>query len=146
MVSKWAEASSRVRDMAWSAPRSRSELNRVPDSIRPNRVDRSAVYNVRMTSIVCNEPTVTGYSVCVYRGRVLTLHAHRGGVDAAFYRACEAEAQTVPGEEPAWFYLPINPGEVLKDIWFCSRTHYHRSTLAVRRRRETRHRLPASGL
>lgn len=156
MVDNWAEAGLRARHMAWSAPLPLSELDWALFSIRLyGWYGWSPRHNFRMTSILCNEPTVTGFSVGMRGNQILALHAHRAGDDAAFYRAHDDEAfyrahddkaRAVTFEMPVWFYLPINPGEVLRSIWFCPMHGRCRSTLAVRERQETRCSLPASGL
>lgn len=73
-----------------------------------------------MVSFNCNEPAVTGYSAC-WAANLMTIHAHRDGEDMAFYKdfdACSSRA--------IWVYMPVDPGELISEIWArCGRQYGH---------------------
>ena len=66
-----------------------------------------------MTSLECNAPGTTAYSVCC-DGRPYTIRAHAAGqVDLAFY-----SAEEMPNRDAAvWLYAPIAGNERVTEIW-----------------------------
>jgi len=74
-------------------------------------VRHRAADNFQMTSLICNDPTVTGYSVCWARNLAI-VHAHRRDEDLSFYNDADAQFNV-----PLWIYMPIDPGEILSEIW-----------------------------
>ncbi|KAL2016084.1 hypothetical protein VTK56DRAFT_4291 [Thermocarpiscus australiensis] len=68
---------------------------------------------MRMTSLVCNAPGTTAYSVCC-DNRPYTIRAHTAGErDLAFY-----SAEEMPDRHAAvWLYAPIAGNERVAEIW-----------------------------
>ncbi len=65
----------------------------------------------RMMKLDLNAPDVVGYSVC-YQSQIITMHAHRSGEGLAFYRDWDP-----PTGRVIWHYIPIDPDELVTDIW-----------------------------
>ncbi|TFB04218.1 hypothetical protein CCMA1212_004128 [Trichoderma ghanense] len=61
-----------------------------------------------MSSLVFNQPSVTGYSV-LWADSVVTIYAHHGIEDWRCYQSA-----TTTG---TWLHMPVDPGEVITEIW-----------------------------
>ncbi|KAL6879171.1 hypothetical protein J3F83DRAFT_725345 [Trichoderma novae-zelandiae] len=88
--------------VAWSIP--------MPHEMRLEclTVHRAEQYPPYMSSLVCNQPSVTGYSV-LWAGRLVTIHAHRGIQDWSCYQSAATTG--------TWLHMPVDPGEVITEIW-----------------------------
>jgi hypothetical protein len=64
-----------------------------------------------MMHVDINEPGVTGYSVC-YSRSLLSFRACRPGDDLSFYRDYDSIYRGV-----LWVYMPVDPGELVTEIW-----------------------------
>lgn len=69
------------------------------------------IHSLNMVPLKCNDPMVTGYSAC-YLGHIRTLHAHVKGDDLGFYKRFDAYQS-----HGVCIYMPLDPGELLTEIW-----------------------------
>lgn len=82
--------------------------------------------NLRMISIECNSPEITGYSACWYH-RIIALYAHCKGGATPFYEEIDACYQNA-----IWIYLPLDKNEWISDIWQRVGRLYRCTALLVR--------------
>lgn len=62
----------------------------------------------------CNHPDIQAYSAAWDDGRLLTLHAHTGAAgDFETYKTRVAQHNP----NVFWFYMPMDPGELIAEIW-----------------------------
>ncbi|KAL9567047.1 hypothetical protein ACKAV7_008816 [Fusarium commune] len=81
----------------------------------------------RMVALEFNEPEITGYSACWYKDQLVDLHTHKTEESLAFYRELDEMAKhKLPKEKsdnsttsssPHWTYHPLNPGELVEQVW-----------------------------
>lgn len=111
----------------WPSPTSPSQATLLRCwTFTPTEVDPSAPRHLRMVSVPCNGPDVTGYSVC-WSHNLMFIHTHRAGEkDLSFYKDSGVPAHAV------WIYMPIEPDERLLDIWGRRGKSYMHSGLVVR--------------
>lgn len=62
----------------------------------------------RMSMLECNEPGVSGYSVC-YHYTIPSLHPHIPGQYPTFYGSSSSPWRI-------WLYFPLDPGEKVSEI------------------------------
>lgn len=86
---------------AWSVPRS--------NSVRFEHFNPSYFVKLpgRMALLVCNRPSIFGYSILWDIG-FTKIYAHRRG---------EAGFRYQTGHYKSWLHMPIDPGEVITEIW-----------------------------
>lgn len=82
--------------------------------------------NLRMTSIKCNDPDITGYSAC-WDGRLIALYAHCKGDETPLYKEVDACY-----ENAIWIYLPLGNDEWISDIWQRVGRFYRCTAILVR--------------
>ncbi|KAF5540123.1 hypothetical protein FNAPI_10580 [Fusarium napiforme] len=85
----------------------------------------------RMVALEFNEPKITGYSACWYKGQLVDLHTHKAEESLAFYRELDEMAKqkvikeksddSTASSSPHWTYHPLNPGERVEQVWLRSR-------------------------
>ncbi|KAF5649953.1 uncharacterized protein FTJAE_751 [Fusarium tjaetaba] len=85
----------------------------------------------RMVALEFNEPKITGYSACWYKGQLLDLHTHKAEESLAIYRELDEMAKqkvikeksydSTESSSPHWTYHPLNPGERVEQVWLRSR-------------------------
>jgi hypothetical protein len=86
---------------AWNVPRS--------NSVRFEHCSSSDVAELppRMASLVCNRPSIAGYSM-LWSGGLVQLHAHRRDESKVMYKY---------SSHKSWLHMPIDAGEVITEIW-----------------------------
>ncbi|KAI3340531.1 hypothetical protein F4824DRAFT_453598 [Ustulina deusta] len=98
-----------AKNIAWLTPENR------PDLIRFHSLTSRSPTQLRMTSLVCNDPRTTAYSAS-WDWPILHLHAHIVGESLAFYNEVVAQRKNA-----LWLYMPRNEGEYISQIWKRSR-------------------------
>ncbi|KAH8729222.1 hypothetical protein BGZ61DRAFT_529465 [Ilyonectria robusta] len=90
----------------------------VPQSPRNNfrwvQIHQATPAISRMDFFQCNHPDIQAYSAAWDDGRLLTLHAHTsaaGDFDAYRTRVEQHNPKVF------WFYMPMDPGELIAEIW-----------------------------
>lgn len=90
----------------------------VPQSPRNNfrwvQIHQATPAISRMDFFQCNHPDIQAYSAAWDDGRLLTLHAHTsaaGDFDAYKTRVEQHNPKVF------WFYMPMDPGELIAEIW-----------------------------
>lgn len=70
--------------------------------------------SLRMSFLDFNKPGTDGYAAAIEGLHLMKLVAHRRGGDTDFYDALHGPAMPGP---MVWMYLPLNPGETVREIW-----------------------------
>jgi hypothetical protein len=83
-------------------------------------------YRFRTVSFDCNDPAVTGYSVC-FMSRIRGIYAHRGE-DLEMYN--DVDMYTRKG---IWMHMPVDPDERITAIWIRCQDETSHSGLMVKR-------------
>ncbi|KAI0476288.1 hypothetical protein GGR56DRAFT_641994 [Xylariaceae sp. FL0804] len=97
----------RVWDVPVSAD-ARIRFHRRPKTfIRCHQLDTS-----RMVSVLCNDPSIRGYSFCYDHDRTnpMRMYAHTADNE-------DWELYKRHGQDTTWIYIPITNGEVITEIW-----------------------------
>ncbi len=82
--------------------------------------------HVRMVSVPCNRPELTGYSVCL-AGNVMLIHAHSDGEEhLSLYDDSRLRSHAI------WLYMPMDPDERISEIWARRGKQHPHMGLAVR--------------
>ncbi|PTB78715.1 hypothetical protein M440DRAFT_1399844 [Trichoderma longibrachiatum ATCC 18648] len=86
----------------------------LPDGVRFEYLTKPLDVPCYMSSLVCNQPSITGYSILqthsARRGHFLsTIYAHRGMQDWRCYQSAITTG--------SWLHMPVDPGEVITEIW-----------------------------
>lgn len=66
-----------------------------------------------MSFLDFNKPGTDGYAAAIEGHHLMKLVAHRHGGETGFYNALHGPAMLRP---VVWMYLPLNPGETVREI------------------------------
>lgn len=81
--------------------------------LQKGRIAPKVTESLRMSFLECNKPGTDGYAAAIEGFHLMKLVAHRPGGDTSFYEALNGPA--IPGPV-VWMYLPLNPGETIREI------------------------------
>lgn len=100
---------------AWSVPKS--------NNVRFEQFSSSLVtkFPARMASLICNRPSIVGYSI-LWECGLVTIHIHRNDEDRIGYQFSPYES---------WLHMPVDPGEVITEIWLRQSLTRRERALAV---------------
>ncbi|KAF5124181.1 hypothetical protein E5D57_012109 [Metarhizium anisopliae] len=96
-----------IRGPAWPEPATECkviDLEGLKISTFPPR-------GLRMSHVEFNTPHVQGYFIAIFRRQVIKLQAHRQTASRHFYHDADIICKDL-----TWIYMPVDPGEYVKEI------------------------------